>query len=194
MHNMRRIAIVLILLNIITSCKFNKTKESELELKEIELTQREREFELKRDSSINIVATNEVAKTEVSEKKEIAEEGLSLPFVGKRWFQIDNGANGRGTPRYFIEIYSNGDTYAGYTQVNQATGEETTEKILTGKYKSIIKAYFEEDQKYYFYTIEGNYIYELDENSQKYKGTYCCEFYDDKNPDKECDCRGILEK
>lgn len=67
-----------------------------------------------------------------------------VPFTGVRYFELDKGSSGSGTPYYYIDILKNGDVIFGYQQVNKADGTITAERVNVGKYrKGVYKVQFQ---------------------------------------------------
>ena len=114
---------------------------------------------------------------------------LSLPFVGKRWFDMRPGLSGTGTPHKFVEIMRNGDVYFSFEQENQADKTLTTERYSAGKYTRYMKCVFKKmDNEITFYELITDAIYEVDENKKRLKSVECCDGSNIANKN-ECVCK-----
>jgi hypothetical protein len=99
-----------------------------------------------------------------------------LPFIGYRAFDILKGYSGTGTPHYYLDLKSNGDVHFGYVQVNQASGEETTEEINVGKYapNKVMKVVFKKYEETFFVKFDKDKIYLTDEKGNVKNLDGCC--------------------
>lgn len=114
-----------------------------------------------------------------------------VPFFGKRDFNIENGANGSGTPGYYIDIKDNGDVYFGFIQINQADGTETKEEINAGKYDpKVMKVYFKIYNETFYVKFDKERIYLTDENGKVKRSDDCCPVSEMEKTN--CECSGIL--
>lgn len=97
------------------------------------------------------------------------------PFFGKRSFNIMEGYSGTGTPAYYLDVKKNGDVHFGYVQVNQASGEETTEEMNAGKYNpKVMKAEFKKFSESFYVKFDKEKIYLTDEKGNIQKSEDCC--------------------
>jgi len=115
-------------------------------------------------------------------------ENVKPPFVGTRWFVTRPTSSGTGTPRYYLTINAENYMFCGFVQTNQADGMETKEEVALGKFKDKFNCVFKnESGGSHNYRIEGNYIYETNNNDQVIKSKACCKSGDDS---QECRCKG----
>lgn len=115
-------------------------------------------------------------------------ENVKPPFVGTRWFVIEPGISGSGTPQYYLKINENNYAFCGFIQTNQADGTDTEEEVPLGRFKKIFNCNFNKDgmgvsRKF---KVEGNYIYEVDKNNQVVKADECCLVGSDS---EKCECK-----
>jgi hypothetical protein len=127
-------------------------------------------------------------------EKEMDEKARSdkPPFVGTRWFVIDKGVSGTGTPQFYLKINENNYAFCGFIQTNQADGKETKEEVALGPFKNKFDCNFKNTiGGKHTYQVKGNYIYELDKNDQVSKAEVCCPAGSDA---EECECKSEFFK
>ncbi|PTT42501.1 hypothetical protein DBR28_02465 [Chryseobacterium sp. HMWF028] len=120
---------------------------------------------------------------------------VKVPFTGHRSFDIMKGYSGTGTPHYYVDIKNNGDVHFGYIQVNQASGEETTEEINAGKYapNKVMKVVFKKYEENFLVKFDKDKIYLTDERGNILHLEDCCSSSESINKDT-CKCESELYK
>ncbi|MFP7656973.1 MULTISPECIES: hypothetical protein [Chryseobacterium] len=114
-----------------------------------------------------------------------------VPFTGKRSFNIIEGYSGTGTPAYYLDVKKNGDVYFGYVQVNQASGEETSEEINAGKYTpQVMKVQFKKYNETFYVKFDKEKIYLTDEKGNIQKSEDCCSAME--NDKESCTCESAF--
>lgn len=117
----------------------------------------------------------------------------SIPFIGKRDFNIEQGASGSGTPAYYLDVKKNGDVHFGYLQINQADRKETKEEINAGIYDSkVMKVHFKTSDEIFYVKFDEDKIYLTDEEGNIRTSDDCCPLLE--LPVSDCECKSILYK
>jgi len=116
------------------------------------------------------------------------ENSISLPFVGKRWYEFYPLFSGTGTDQHYIRIEPNGDVYFGTFQVDQGSKEEHQNEHYVGKFKTIIRF----DDKYY--TIHKEEISIIDKDGEVTYDLNCCQESNEYNRNQKCPCESTLSE
>lgn len=122
-----------------------------------------------------------------------AQQKVKVPFIGVRYFELDKGASGSGTPVYYLEIKKNGDVFFGYEQENKADRSINKEKISVGKYKTTpYKVHFKRFNETFYAKFDHKNIYKTDAKGNIIKSDDCCEIREIE--DSNCYCQKELLK
>ncbi len=142
------------------------------------------------------VATDSVITTVQAVEQFIETPKLNLPFIGKRWYSMDNPlAYGSGySVSEYVEIKSDGSVYFG--NIIETKGDKKhTSNYYAGKFNEIIPCNYKESEDfppcYGFYKITSDTIYSVDEKGNVLKDRMCCT---EGIPDEErkCKCQSKL--
>ena len=119
-----------------------------------------------------------------------------LPFVGKRWYSMENAlANGTGYDvSNYIEIKTDGSVYFGNNIVTKGN-ENFAHRIYAGKFKNIISCYNKENDEFSacngFYKITSDMIYSVDAKGNILNDFMCCKG-DFPVETRKCNCKSKL--
>lgn len=104
-----------------------------------------------------------------------AQQKVKVPFFGIRYFDLDKGASGSGTPIYYIDIKKNGNVCFGYEQENKADHSLNKEEINVGKYKSgTFKVQFKKLNINYYAKFDAKKIIQTDASGKAIRSDDCC--------------------
>ena len=116
---------------------------------------------------------------------------LKLPFIGKRWYSMDNPlayGNGYSVSNY-VEIKSDGSVYFG--NIIETKGDKKhTSNYYAGKFKEIIPCNYKGSEEfppcYGFYKITSDNIYSVDAKGTILSDAMCCT---EGIPEEEIKCK-----
>ena len=117
----------------------------------------------------------------------------TIPFTGKRSFNLDGGASGSGTPAYYLDVKKNENVHFGYVQINQADGTQTKEEFNAGKYNSkMMKVHFKEYNETFYVKFDKQKIYLVDQKGEVKRSDECCPVSEGEQ--LNCTCESLLYK
>lgn len=181
---MKNAIYLVVLITLFTACRQNISKETATEL-----------------STETTPAVTDTAIPIGQQQTQIAEQPketpkLDLPFIGKRWYSMDNPmvyGNGYSVSDY-VEIKSDGSVYFGNI-IETKGNKKHTFNYYAGKFKEIIPCNYKGSEDfppcYGFYKITADTIYSVDAKGTILSDGMCCMdgFPDEK---RKCKCQSKL--